>query len=151
MLKLNNLAKLIVLGVLSWLLVGATPLPPNPRVLMDIMKVTIGWTWARGTGADAQGFRIYCSASGNLSAPSITGQVMTDVQLVEVPDKTARNYLIGPVILQILNIYGVKTPTYGDLAQVTCVVSPYNLAGESTDGVAGSPRPVTSTFFQIRS
>ena len=146
---MKRCSKLILLLLISFLSLAASP--PNEMIQLDLLKVQIYWTWSQGPGLPAAtGFKIYCGAAQNLSAPSTVGQTFTDVTVVDVPDKLARNYLIGPVILPILTAYGIKTPHYRDLLLVTCVVSPYNTAGEATDGTIGAPRGVSSTYFVTR-
>jgi len=139
----------IVVMLVCLLLIGAT-IPPNETAVFDLVKTQIYWTWSQRTGAPAQGFKIYCAPADNLSPPSPTGQTISDVTVVDVPSSTARNYLIGPVISPILAAYGGKAPTYALLLKVVCVVSAYNQAGESADGVVGAPLPVSSTYFQVR-
>jgi len=149
---MRKMKKLFLEAVLLLTVAAAsaqTPMP-NAHVLLDLTKTQLFWTWTRGIGPATLGFKIYCGTSTNLTAPSPTGQTMTDATMVDVPDPTARNYLIGPVIMPLLTDYGTKTANYAKLANILCVVSPYNKAGESVDGIVGTPLKVTAVYFQVR-
>ena len=100
----------------------------------DYLTMQIGWDWAKGSGADATGFHIYC---GNKLDVDSTGSWTAD-QVLDVPSKDARQFLVGPAIDAILNQYGTKV-------LVDCVVLPYNASGEA--GELGGPDNAQNVRF----
>ena len=134
-------SSLLIFGLMAPSYAQTIP-PTQPmnidRYIKDALKTSITWNWNKGTLPDATGFNIYCGDVTNTD-----GTYSYYTEYANVPDMNARSYLIGPVIMEVLNHYGVKavTPTvvYDALAHIHCLVVAYNAAGESTDTVAGIP------------
>lgn len=95
-------------------------------------KVLIHWEWAQGNGAVATGFKIYCGPDSN-----------NYTETADVPDPTAREYLVGPLVANLLKYYG-------EPLRVHCTVAAINAIGDSIDGPVGSPDPITKVGFEFR-
>jgi len=144
----NMLLLLVVAFILLWCWVnflGAQSAPlPNEQIRGDYLKTVMAWTWAKGQKPDALGFRIYCGDVDNTD-----GGFWFATEFVEIPDKTARNYLIGSLISETLTAYGKPADGLTALLHVKCRVVAYNTAGESSDTVAGVPAEPKNANFQI--
>ncbi|HEY7416106.1 MAG TPA: hypothetical protein VH593_13010 [Ktedonobacteraceae bacterium] len=144
----NMLLLFVVAFILLWCLVnflGAQSAPlPNEQIRGDYLKTVMAWTWTKGKKPDALGFRIYCGDVDNTD-----GGFWFATEFVEIPDKTARNYLIGSLISETLTAYGKQTEGIGLLLHIKCKVVAYNAAGESSDSIAGVPAEPKNSSFQI--
>lgn len=148
-----TIVDVLLIGVVAFLLLclwvnflGAQGYPNEIRG--DYLKTVMAWNWAKGTKPDAQGFRIYCGDADNTD-----GGMWFATEFVTIPDKTARNYLIGSLISETLTAYGKPATTVEGLQttllQVKCNVVAYNTAGESSDGIVGVPAEPSNSRFQI--
>ena len=150
--KHPTIVDVLLIGVVAFLLVclwvnflGAQAAPlPNAQIRSDYLKTVMAWTWAKGTKPDALGFRIYCGDVDNTD-----GGMWFATEFVEIPDKTARNYLIGTLISETLTAYGKPADGLAALLQIKCKVVAYNTAGESSDGIVGAPAEPRNANFQI--
>lgn len=122
----------------------SAPPPPNEQIRGDYLKTQMAWNWAKGGKPDALGFRIYCGDYDNKDAT-----YWYSTEYVEIPDKTARNYLIGSLISEVLTHYGKPGPGVDSMLYVKCLVVAYNSAGESLDGTPGVPANPSNSRFQI--
>ena len=146
-----TIVDLLLIGIIAFILLWATYSFPQGypnEIRGDYLKTVMAWNWSKGTKPDAQGFRIYCGDVDN-----VDGGMWFATEFVTIPDKTARNYLIGSLISETLTAYG-KSTTAADgvqttLLQIKCRVVAYNTAGESSDAVVGVPAEPTNTRFQI--
>lgn len=113
----------------------------------DFTKTVITWQWARGRGVpDALGFRIYCGDYDNNSADGLTGYY---TEMEQVADKTARSYLVFPMVLSLVKREGKPLGQYSNALRLRCKVVSYNAAGESEDGTSGVPSKPTSIKFGV--
>lgn len=132
--------------ILLLILLAQFGAPPQGQRISDYLKTEIQWTWAKGNGPNASGFRIYC---GDVENRDATTQYFTEV--VDVPDPRARSYLIGPTLGRIMTMYGRDPSYYGANAlpgakmqlPIICNVAAYNSTCESGDGLTGCPNPPT--------
>ena len=106
-----------------------------PEFLRDDTSVLIAWKWQRGTGPDANGFRLYCGDFDNADA---TYHYFTE--MIEIPDKLARGYLMLPMSSRFITD---ATPKM----RIRCTVQAYNTIGESDSGLAGVPAEPTDVQF----
>ena len=129
-------------------MVPAAPAQSVPQEILgdDITSMILTWNWTRVRGTnDAIGFRIYCGDFTNNSADGTT-EYYTEMQ--DVPDKTARSYLIWPIIQSLAKREGSpRPPLYAVALHVRCRVVAYNAAGESEDAIKGVPSKPTAIKF----
>lgn len=110
---------------------------PKTRYIGDYLKTQIFWIYVCTINCPIKGFHIYC---GNHLDRDKTYTYYT--HMVDIPDKNASNYLIGPIIDQVMDFNNSKFIPIS-LLQVDCRVVPYNLKGEAESGLVGVPNAIS--------